>query len=219
MYTICVQAMCHSTLGLLKSYIYILKTSIYIPILLLLFIRNKPVLLWCSRTNQLKISDVFIMNICPCQNGGSQNNYYVSRQQHYKWMWISITTDYSNSSYSSQTATASGKHNTTTCDQTGNISESTFSNQETNLKAIKNADAEGKPQDLCSNLEYLIKLFNNFWELQQKSSYLYNTKGYKQEIHSGSDLARQYWGIKKHNSLSHSPTPLLLYLPIEISCN
>lgn len=141
--------MCHSTLGLLKSYIYILKTSIHIPILLLLFIRNKPVLLWAEITNELKISEVFITNICPYQNGGSWNNYYVSRQQHYRWMWISITTDYSNSFYSSQTTTASGKHNTTTCDQTGDISESTFSNQGTNLKTIKNANAEGKPQDLC----------------------------------------------------------------------
>lgn len=210
----------HSTLGLLKSYIYILKTSIRIPILSLLVIRNKPVLFWAQRTNELKISDAFIMNICPYENGGSWNNYYVSRQQHYKWMWISITTDYSNSSYSSQTTTASGKHNTTTCDQTGDISESTFSNQETNLKTIKNANAEGKPQDLCSNLEYLIELFNNFWELHQKSFYLYNTKGYKQRIYSDSDLASQYWGInKKHHSPSHSPTPLLLYLPIEMSCN
>lgn len=54
------------------------------------------------------------------------NNYYVSRQQHYKWMWISITTDYSRSSYSSQT-TASGKHSTTASNHTGNRSESMFS--------------------------------------------------------------------------------------------
>lgn len=155
------------------------------------------------------------MNICPYQSGDSWNNYYVSRQQHYKWIWISITTDYSNSSYSSKPTTASGKHNATTCNQTGDISESTFSNQETNPKTIERANAEWKPQGVCSNWEYFIELFNNFWELHQESSYLCNTKGYKQAIHSDGDLASRYDKKVKQ----HSPASLLLYLPIEMSCH
>lgn len=159
------------------------------------------------------------MNICPYQNGGPWNNCYVSRQQHYEWMWISITTDYSNSSYSSQTTTASGKHNTATCDQVGDISESTFSKQEINLKTIKNANAEGKFQDLCSNLEYLIALFKNFWELHQKSFICRTQKVISRQSIQTVTLTASTGDKKQHHSLSHSPTPLLHYLPIEKSCN
>lgn len=105
--------------------------------------------------------------------------------------------DYSNSSYSSQTTTASGKYISTTCDQTGHISESAFSNQETNLKTIKNVDAEGRPENLCSKLENLIEFFNNIWQLQHKISYLYKMKGYNQKIYSDSYLVRESWWVKK----------------------
>lgn len=134
-HTSCFQLISHSILGLLESDIYILKT--HIPVLLFLLLSGKSSIVLSLKSKWVKNQHVFMMNICPYQNGGSCNNYCVSRQQHYKWIWISITTDYSNSSYSSQTTTASGKHNSTTCNQTGDTSESTFSNQETNLKIPK----------------------------------------------------------------------------------
>lgn len=62
---------------------------------------------------------------------------------------------------------------------------------------IKNADAEGRPENLCSNLENLIELFNNIWQLHHKISYLYDMKGYNQKIYSDNYLARESWQVKK----------------------
>lgn len=73
-----------------------------------------------------------------------------------------------------------------------------------------------KPTSWCSKLDFLSEFVSNFWELQQKSSYLWDRKAYKQTIHSNSDLASQCWRIKKikqHHTLAHSPALLLLYFP------